>query len=86
MLRKVQKMVVSDPEIMRGTPVFKGTRVPVELVVEMTALGATVEEILAGYPRPLLQRPVHPRLHRRNRRRKVHSIGRISHALVANGA
>ncbi|MFP5206459.1 MAG: DUF433 domain-containing protein [Acidobacteriota bacterium] len=49
-LRKVQAMVVSDPEIMRGTPVFKGTRIPVELVAEMAAEGATVEEILAGYP------------------------------------
>ncbi len=49
-LRKVQAMVVSDPEIMRGMPVFKGTRIPVELVAEMTAQGATVEEILAGYP------------------------------------
>ena len=49
-LRKVQAMVVSDPEIMRGTPVFKGTRIPVELVAEMATEGATVEEILAGYP------------------------------------
>jgi len=49
-LRKVQEMVASDPEIMRGTPVFKGTRIPVELVAEMIAQGATVEEILAGYP------------------------------------
>ncbi len=49
-LRKVQTMVVSDPEIMRGTPVFKGTRIPVELVAEMATEGATVEEILAGYP------------------------------------
>ncbi len=49
-LRKVQEIVVSDPEIMRGTPVFKGTRIPVELVAEMTAQGATVEEIRAGYP------------------------------------
>lgn len=49
-LRKVQAMVVSDPEIMRGEPVFKGTRVPVELVAEMSADGASVEEILTGYP------------------------------------
>lgn len=49
-LRKVQNMVVSDPEMMRGTPVFKGTRIPVELVAEMTAQGASVEEILNGYP------------------------------------
>ncbi len=49
-LRTVQGMVVSDPEIMRGTPVFKGTRIPVELVAEMIAQGTSVEEILAGYP------------------------------------
>ena len=49
-LRKVQEMVVSDPEIMRGTPVFKGTRIPVDLVAEMTAQGASVKEILEGYP------------------------------------
>lgn len=48
MLDKMRGMVVSDPEIMRGTPVFKGTRIPVELVAEMIAQGATVEEILAG--------------------------------------
>lgn len=49
-LRKVQAMVVSDPEIMRGTPIFKGTRIPVELVAEMAAAGTSVEDILAGYP------------------------------------
>ena len=31
-LAHIQEMVASDPGIMRGTPVFKGTRVPVELV------------------------------------------------------
>ena len=49
-LRKAQEMVVSDPEVMRGTPVFKGTRIPVELVAEMAAEGASIEEILVGYP------------------------------------
>ncbi len=49
-LRKVQRMVVSDPEIMRGTPVFRGTRIPVELVADMLAQGASEQEILEGYP------------------------------------
>lgn len=49
-LRKVQNMVVSDPEIMRGTPIFKGTRIPVELVADMVNQGAEIDEILAGYP------------------------------------
>ena len=46
----MEEMIASDPEIMRGTPVFKGTRIPVDLVADMLAQGATVEEILEGYP------------------------------------
>jgi uncharacterized protein (DUF433 family) len=49
-LAQIEEMVVSDPEIMRGTPVFKGTRIPVDLVADMLAQGATAEEILEGYP------------------------------------
>jgi uncharacterized protein (DUF433 family) len=49
-LAHIEEMVVSDSEIMRGTPVFKGTRIPVDLVADMLTQGATVEEILEGYP------------------------------------
>src|SRR6266853_2564181 len=49
-LAHIEEMVVSDPEIMRRTPVFKCTRIPVNLVADMLAQGATVEEILEGYP------------------------------------
>lgn len=49
-LARIGEMVVSDPEIMHGTPVFKGTRIPVDLVADMLAQGATAEEILEGYP------------------------------------
>ena len=49
-LASIEQMVVSNPEIMRGTPVFKGTRIPVDLVADMLADGATAEEILEGYP------------------------------------
>ena len=49
-LRKIRRMIASDPEIMRGTPVYKGTRIPVDLVADMLAQGANVEEILEGYP------------------------------------
>lgn len=49
-LGHIEEMVVSNPEIMRGTPVFKGTRIPVDLVADMLAQGATAEEILEGYP------------------------------------
>jgi uncharacterized protein (DUF433 family) len=49
-LASMEDMVVSDPDIMRGTPVFKGSRIPVDLVADMLAQGATVDEILEGYP------------------------------------
>jgi uncharacterized protein (DUF433 family) len=47
---RMQAMVITDPEIMGGTPVFKGTRIPVELVAEMLAQGASAGKILEGYP------------------------------------
>jgi len=50
-LARLRELVVCDPEITRGTPVFKGTRIPVDLVADMLAQGATAEEILEGYPR-----------------------------------
>ena len=49
-LARIAEMVVRDPEMMRGTPVFRGTRIPVDLVADMLAQGATTEEILEGYP------------------------------------
>jgi len=49
-LAEARHMVESDPEIMRGTAVFKGTRIPVRSVADMLSQGATVEEILDGYP------------------------------------
>jgi len=45
-----EETVVSDSAIMGGTPVIRGTRIPVRLVAEMRRQGASVEEILAGYP------------------------------------
>jgi uncharacterized protein (DUF433 family) len=49
-LARIEEMVVRNPEIMRGTPVFKGTRIPVDLVADMLSQGATAEEIQEGYP------------------------------------
>lgn len=49
-LARVEEMIVIDPDIMRGTPVFKGTRIPVDLVADMLVKGARAKEILEGYP------------------------------------
>lgn len=45
------RRVVSDPTIMVGKPVIRGTRIPVELIVRMIAQGISPQEILADYPR-----------------------------------
>jgi uncharacterized protein (DUF433 family) len=47
---RIKQIVVSDPDVMRGTAVFKGSRIPVDLVADMLSQGATVDEILEGYP------------------------------------
>jgi uncharacterized protein (DUF433 family) len=49
-LRAAREIVVSDPEILRGTPVIRGTRVPVYDVAASVASGIPMERILSGYP------------------------------------
>jgi uncharacterized protein (DUF433 family) len=49
-LERAEDMIVSDPEIMRGTPVYRGTRIPVKLIADMLSQGTKPEEILDGYP------------------------------------
>jgi uncharacterized protein (DUF433 family) len=42
--------IISDPEILQGKPCIAGTRISVELIVELFSLEYTVEDILEGYP------------------------------------
>jgi uncharacterized protein (DUF433 family) len=43
--------VESRPAVMLGKPVFRGTRIPVELVLRKLGEGATEDELLDAYPR-----------------------------------
>lgn len=45
-----QKLIISDPEIMGGTPVFKGTRVPVKYLLDWLGGGYALAEFLDNYP------------------------------------
>ena len=45
----LDELLTSDPEIMGGALVFRGTRVPIEVLFENLADGLTVEEILDDY-------------------------------------
>jgi uncharacterized protein (DUF433 family) len=42
--------IIVDPEILAGKPVIRGTRIAVELVLELLAAGQSEQEILANYP------------------------------------
>ncbi len=43
-------IVHSDPEIMGGTPVFVGTRVPLQNLIDCLEGGESVEDFLEAYP------------------------------------
>ena len=40
----------TDPNIMGGTPVFAGTRVPVQTLLDYLEGGETLDEFLGGFP------------------------------------
>ena len=43
-------VIHSDPEIMSGTPVFVGTRVPVKNLIDYLAGGETLDTFLDEFP------------------------------------
>ena len=53
MIRVVMEMylIKTDPAVLMGKPVIRGTRITVELILEKLAAGETVEQILDAHPR-----------------------------------
>ena len=45
-----EELIISDPEILNGKPIVKGTRISVALILQCIASGMTKEDILQGYP------------------------------------
>lgn len=43
-------VLVRDPDILGGRPVFRGTRVPVEVLFENLKDGLSIEDIVEAYP------------------------------------
>ncbi len=43
-------VIVQDPEILGGRPVFRGTRVPVEVLFENLEDGLSIDDIIQSYP------------------------------------
>jgi uncharacterized protein (DUF433 family) len=45
-----EPVVSRSPDVMGGTPVFAGTRVPVQTLLEYLEGGDSIDEFLAGFP------------------------------------
>lgn len=43
-------VIVKDPEILHGAPVFRGTRVPIKALFDSLEAGETLEMFLEGFP------------------------------------
>ena len=49
-MHQASPLVHADPEILGGTPVFVGTRVPVRILFEYLAAGDSLDEFLDAFP------------------------------------
>ena len=44
------KVIYSDLRVLGGTPVFKGTRVPMKTLIDYLEAGESIEDFLEGFP------------------------------------
>jgi uncharacterized protein (DUF433 family) len=49
-LTPVSEVIISDPEILSGMPVFRGTRVPFKNLLDYLEGGHTIDEFLDDFP------------------------------------
>ena len=47
---KPDQIITCDKEILGGIPVFKGTRVPVQSLIDHLKAGDSLEDFLDGFP------------------------------------
>ncbi len=45
-----KKIVQTTPDVMGGTPVFPGTRVPIQTLIDYLEAGDSIDEFLDGFP------------------------------------
>ena len=46
----ISRIVTVSPDVMSGTPVFAGTRVPVQTLMDYLEGGDSIEDFLEGFP------------------------------------
>jgi uncharacterized protein (DUF433 family) len=47
---KSAPMISASPEVMGGTPVFMGTRVPIQTLMDYLKAGESIDDFLEGFP------------------------------------
>lgn len=45
-----QPIIASSPDVMGGTPVFAGTRVPIQTFIDYIKGGESIDDFLEGFP------------------------------------
>jgi len=50
MERRAESVIVQDPEVLSGEPVFRGTRVPFQALLDYLEGGDTLDQFLEQYP------------------------------------
>jgi uncharacterized protein (DUF433 family) len=50
LLAQESSIVSADPKVMSGAPVFKGTRVLVQTLIEYLEAGDSIDDFLEGFP------------------------------------
>jgi uncharacterized protein (DUF433 family) len=46
----LKQIITSSPDVMGGTPVFAGTRVPVQTLIDYIKGGESIDDFLDGFP------------------------------------
>jgi len=45
-----KSLITCSPDVMGGTPIFRGTRVPVQTLLDYLEVGETIDDFLEGFP------------------------------------
>lgn len=45
-----QRLITTSPDVLGGTPVFAGTRVPVQTLLDYLEGGESIDDFLDGFP------------------------------------
>jgi uncharacterized protein (DUF433 family) len=59
MLAQKNEVIIKDPDILGGTPVFRGTRVPFQTLLDYLEGGQTLHEFLEDFPTVTREAAVH---------------------------